>query len=68
MQMTTNAAISIPTVRGIWYELQSTENLTSNNWTTTGAFLQGNGAIMTLFDPVGTSSTKFYRVVSKVRP
>jgi hypothetical protein len=67
IQMTTNAAISIQTVRGVWYELQSTENLTAN-WIATGAYLQGNGTPMTLFDPVSTPSTKFYRIVSKTQP
>jgi hypothetical protein len=68
MQLTTNAAISIETIRGVWYELQSTENLSGTNWTSTGAFIQGNGASMSLFDPVSNSSTKFYRILSKPRP
>jgi hypothetical protein len=68
MQLSTNAAISVNTVRGVWYELQSTDNLIAKNWTSTGAFVEGNGGTMTLFDPVRTESGKFYRIVSGARP
>jgi hypothetical protein len=68
MQLSTNAAISVSTVRGVWYELESADDLITNEWTSTGAFIEGNGGMMTLFDPIRTASGKFYRVVSQARP
>jgi len=50
---------------GAVYELQSTPNLlNSNDWMSTGAFVNGNGTNMFLFDASGFSSNKNYRVVA----
>lgn len=62
------AAISINTVRGVRYELQSLGELNPTNWKSTGAFLEGNGDPMIIWDPMPSSTTKFYRVVSQGRP
>lgn len=48
---------------GITYKLECTTNLvTSNGWAATGAFVDGNGTNMFLFDPSGFSTAKLYRV------
>ena len=67
LQTMNNAAISIKTVRGAWYELEFTENLGANAWSSTGAFVRGNGSVMTLFDPLGASAARFYRVIASAQ-
>jgi hypothetical protein len=48
---------------GVTYVLESTTNLvTSNGWSSTGAFAAGNGTNMFLFDSSGFSTAKLYRV------
>lgn len=50
---------------GVTYGLESTTDLvTSNNWTSTGAFVTGDGTTMFLFDPATFSTSKAYRVIS----
>jgi len=44
------------------YRLQSTPDLVSTNYTDTGAVTVGDGSAMTLFDPMGPSTSKNYRV------
>jgi hypothetical protein len=63
-----NAAIWVDTVRGLWYELESTLDLSANTWESTGTFIHGSGATMTMFDPTGNDATKFYRVVCRLQP
>ena len=47
------------------YKLESTTDLvTSNDWSGTGAFLLGNGTNQLFFDPAGFSTNKAYRIVS----
>lgn len=49
---------------GLVYRLDSTTNLvSSNNFQSTGAFLEGDGEVQAMFDPTGFSTTKNYRVV-----
>jgi len=50
---------------GITYELESTPDLVSSNYSGTGAFVIGTGTNMFLFDPTGYSDTKYYRVAIK---
>jgi len=50
---------------GITYELESTPDLVSSNFSGTGAFVIGTGTNMVLFDPTGFSDTKHYRVAIK---
>jgi hypothetical protein len=44
------------------YQLESTPDLVSSNFTETGAFAIGDGGGMTLFDPSGPSTSRNYRV------
>jgi hypothetical protein len=49
--------------QGVTYSLECTTNLvTSNGWSATGTFVDGNGTNMFLFDPSGFSTAKLYRV------
>ena len=51
-------------VSGITYRLESTTDLvTSNNFTSTGAFVEGNDGTRYLFDPAGFSTGKVYRIL-----
>ena len=45
------------------YELESTDDLVTSNWTGTAIFLKGNGTNMTFTVPTDASSTKSYRLV-----
>jgi hypothetical protein len=60
--------VSIATIRGAWYELESATTLSAPDWVATGAFVRGNGDTMTLFDPNQSQTTRFYRIVSRVMP
>jgi hypothetical protein len=52
---------------GTTYELESTTDLiTSNNWSGTGATVEGTGANLALFDPAGYSTSKLYRVAIRL--
>ena len=59
-----SAAISIETVRGIWYELERSVDV-SGGWESTGMFAFGNGGMMTMVDPMGIDVARFYRVVAR---
>lgn len=48
---------------GATYRLEATPDLVSSNYGDTGAFLIGNGGPMLLFDPLGPSTSRNYRVV-----
>jgi hypothetical protein len=61
-------AISVHTIRGFWYELETSADLSSNLWISTGSFILGNGQTMTLFDPISSTASKFYRVVTRSSP
>jgi hypothetical protein len=50
-------------VTGMTYQLESTPDLVSSNYSDTGAFVVGNGGSMMLFDPMGPTTSKNYRVV-----
>ena len=58
-------AVEFVSDAGFTYELESTPDLVSSNFTGTGAFVIGNGTNMFLFDPTGTSTAKNYRVAIK---
>ena len=51
---------------GTIYELESADLVSSNNWSGTGAIVQGTGANLLLYDPLGFSTAKLYRVA--IRP
>lgn len=61
------AAITFDTTAGQLYELQFTHDLVSSNWVSAGAFLRGDGNVMSFYDPAGLSTSKIYRVVSTDR-
>jgi hypothetical protein len=61
------SGITIETLQGVWYELQSAPDLNSA-WISKGSYIRGNGAAMTLFDPLPSASTQFYRVISRPSP
>jgi hypothetical protein len=65
---TPSIGVTISTVRGVWYELESAFTLSSGEWTGTGAFVRGNGDYMTLFDPTQLQAARFYRIVSRPNP
>ncbi|HEY6227404.1 MAG TPA: hypothetical protein VI282_09820 [Verrucomicrobiae bacterium] len=62
------AGLNIATQPGVWYELEVTSSLQPATWQSTGAFIRGNGNVMTLFDPSQPDGTHFYRIVSRPRP
>ena len=68
LALQTVPSIEANTVAGVWYKLQSANTLTKNDWISTGSFVRGNGGKMKLFDPSAQSSTRYYRVVSKISP
>jgi len=45
------------------YRLEYTTDLLMTNWVPSRGYILGNGATMTLFDPLGFSTQKFYRVI-----
>jgi len=48
---------------GTTYALECTTDLVfSNNWSATGAIVEGTGGTLTLYDPAGYSTSKLYRV------
>ncbi len=53
--------MSVETVTGIQYTLESSDNM-GTSWTSTGMSVLGNGETMYLFDPKGFSASKIYRV------
>ena len=56
--------ISWPTLQGPNYTLQWTANLTPNDvWNSLTPTLVGDGITRSLFDPIGTNSGRFYRVL-----
>lgn len=64
--------IEFPSQSNVVYGLDSTTDLvTSNNFTSTGAYLIGDGSTQLLFDPAGFSTNKAYRVQAdppEIRP
>ena len=61
----TTIGMTFPSSMGITYRLQYSTILASNNWYDTGAYLLGTGDSMTFYDPLGYSTSKFYRVVGQ---
>lgn len=57
--------VSVDTVPGILYSLESSD-ATVTNWTDTGMSVLGTGDTEYLFDPKGHSPTKIYRVTGSV--
>ncbi len=55
-------SVTFDSMSNTTYVLQSTPDLVSSNFTDTGANAVGNGDAMTLFDPVGSATSKNYRV------
>ena len=52
--------------RGLYYHLEVTTDLT--HWTTVGSSVQASDTIISLSDPTGTGTPRFYRVVSTAAP
>ena len=52
--------------RGLYYHLEVTTDLT--HWTTVGSSIQASDTIISLSDPTGTGTPRFYRVVSTAAP
>lgn len=58
--------ISWPTSSGKDYAVQWTDALGTNSvWNDLGADVQGDSSVKTLFDPTGTSTMKFYRIIER---
>jgi hypothetical protein len=60
--------VTISTIRGVWYELESATTLSPPDWTGTGGLVRGDGGLMSLFDPSQSQTAHFYRIVSRVAP
>ena len=55
--------LQFQTASGTMYRLEASTDPVSNNFQSTGAFLEGDGEVREMFDPTGFSTTKNYRVV-----
>ena len=55
--------LQFQTASGTMYRLEASSDPVSNNFQSTGAFLEGDGEVREMFDPTGFSTTKNYRVV-----
>ena len=49
---------------GVTYELESTMDINSNNWTSAGFSIEGTGMTQFMFDTTGSTNHKLYRVIS----
>ena len=56
-------ALSFDSDTNATYELQFSELPQSNQWTRTGAFVDGDGGTLQMFDPTGSSTSKIYRIL-----
>jgi hypothetical protein len=61
-QVSTNVAITFPTVTGFNYQVQYKTNLTDPAWLPLGSPLPGNGSNRSVSDPDNTRISRFYRV------
>ena len=58
------AAMQFTSEPGVVYRLQCTTDLvSSNNWEETGAFVEGDGGTLLLYDSTDSSSRKAYRSI-----
>ena len=56
-------ALEFDSQLGVDYQLQLTEDLVVTNWVSAGFWVTGNGTNMLMYDPVGFSTGKAYRIV-----
>jgi hypothetical protein len=57
--------ITFPSESMVYYQLQCTSDLNSDNWINLGAPMQGNGGVMSAFDSTRGSDQRFYRVTKQ---
>jgi hypothetical protein len=57
----TGFSCSLPTQNGKVYMMEYKDSLTDSSWTAL-PLAAGNGGVLTLTDPIATSSQRFYRV------
>ena len=56
-------ALEFDSQAGVDYQLQYTADLVVTNWVSAGFWVTGNGTNMMMYDPVGFSTGKAYRIV-----
>ena len=57
------AALSYTTTSGLTYRIQCTTNILSTNWFNLPQTMQGSGGVMYMYDPLGFTPQRNYRVI-----